>query len=307
MKKINKIAILVRLKGKDTSLLEHCRKLAQVNASTEIYLIYVATKKDSNELLNIEENDQYHNRIAEYESRLRTYADDFFGDIPKLNTNILVKFGKVASSLLKIVDAANIDLLVLSKVWSAKKTDKLSMKLARLSPSKLLMLPKHLPEQTEKYMVSIDQSVTDMSALKEAINMASKQNNNPVVICQNICSMPVTDGLSEVDFEKFKSVVAQSAKRYFEKLMVRIDVGKIKVEAEYTFCIDEDPVDIIYHKALEHKPDVVVIGSCELSSTSAWLMSATSEKFLQLNNTFAMKIARERGHYASLVEIIKKE
>ncbi len=305
-KLLKRIAVGLDLTAMDETVIRFAEFVAQRNKSIEVYFIHVVKYHKFPDELKEEFPDIEEKVFEDKENELRKKVDQTWDKNSDIKKIFLVKKGKIAKNLLNILDANDIDLVVIGKSTSSKERGLLAQKIARLTNSQLLIVPEGCEPKFLKLLVPINHSDNDKIAIDKAIDIARLTGPEAVIICQNIFNVPSGYHYTGKSFEEFVEVMRKNTEKKFNALISQIDTTGTNIQPVYSLDKDDDPISEVYKLALKEKPDTILLGAKGLSTTTALFLSSIAEKLIQVDTEFPIRIVRKKGDNAGLIDFIRK-
>lgn len=306
MQKIKRIALGLDLTDMDHDVVRFASFIAKRYGASEIYFIHVIKDvKFPDEILK-DFPDIEDKVFSEKESQLQQLAENYLE--PDLNVKVinLVKKGRIAKNVLKIIDANNIDIVIIGKSVHSKERGLLAMKLARLSNCQLLIVPRGCTAREGKLLVPIDHSENDKFSIQEAFDIARNNGRGTELVIQVLYSVPNGYHYTGKSFSQFAEISKKHAKEKLEKILAKLDTEDVSFKTVYSLDKNDNPIDEIYDTALGIEPDEIILSAKGRTSTTALFLSSIAEKLIQLNNRFPLRIIRKKNSNAGIMEMIKQ-
>ncbi len=305
-KLIKRLAVGLDLTAMDETVIQFAEFVATRNKSVEVYFIHVVRhhkfpEEFKDEIPNVEDK-----VFDEKEKAMRDSVKKHWKENKDTKKIYLVKKGKIAKSLLKVMDANNIDLVIIGKSTSSKERGLLAQKIARLANCQLLIVPEGCTPQFKKLLVPINHSDNDKIAVEKALDIARLSGPEAEIICQNIFSVPTGYHYTGKTFEEFTEVMKKNTQKKYNLLISHLDTKDVNIRPVYSLDKNDDPIEAVYELALKEKPDTILLGAKGLSTTTALFLSSIAEKLIQVDTQFPIRIVRKKGDNAGIMEFIKK-
>jgi len=303
---LKRIAVGIDFTKMDETVIKFAEFVAQRNKSSEIYFVHVIKNARFPEEISLEYPDIDQKIVDEKEKELIEHVNKYWNR--ELDTKVIyrIKKGKVAKNLLKVIDANEIDIVIIGKSLQSEERGLLAQKLARLASCQLLIVPESCTPRFVKTLVPINHSDNDRVALKRAIDIVALSGPEAEIVCQNIYSVPVGYHYTGKNYDEFARVMEDHTRKKYEKLIKSLDTRGVKIRPVYTLDKNEGPIDVVYQLALEENPDSIVLAAKGQSTTTALFLSSVAEKLIQIDTKFPIRIVRKRGENAGLMDFIRK-
>lgn len=305
-KTIKRIAVGLDMTNMDNTVIKFAEFVAKRNDSTEVYFIHVIKNHKFPEELKEEFPNIEDKVFEEHEREMRENVEKIWDKKVDTKKIFLVKKGKIARNLLKVLDADNIDLVIIGKSTSKEERGLLAQKIARLANCQLLIVPEGSQPKFTKLLVPINHSDNDKIALEKAIDIARISGPDAEIICQNIFSVPTGYHYTGKSFEEFAEVMKKNTEKKYNVLVSQLNTNGVKITPIFSHDKNDDPIDEVYELALKIKPDTILLGAKGLSTTTALFLSSIAERLIQVDTLFPIRIVRKKGDNAGIMEFIKK-
>lgn len=305
-KLIKRLAVGLDLTEMDKTVIKFAEFVATRNKSSEVYFIHIVRPDDFPEELKSQFPGIDDKIISEREKAIKENIEKYWDKSVSTKHIILVKQGKIARNLLKILDANDMDLVIIGKSVSSKERGMLAQKIARLANCQLLIVPEGCTPRFQKIHVPINHSDNDKIALEKAIDIIRISETRGEIICQNIYNVPSGYHYTGKSYEEFAEVMREHTEKKFEKLLAQLDSKDVTITPVFSLDREDDPIEVVYKLALEEKPDTILLGAKGLSTATALFLSSIAEKLIQIDTQFPIRIVREKGDNAGILEFIKK-
>lgn len=305
MGNIKRIAVGLELSSIDETVIKFAQVVAARHNSSEVYFIHIIRHGDFPEELKSQYPGIDEKVVSDMEKTMRDNIEKHWDKTIKTKLIFLVKKGKIARNLLKILDANNVDLVVIGKSIS-KERGLLAQKIARLANCQLLIVPEGCRPQFRKLLVPINHSDNDKIALEKAIDIAHLTGPDAEITCQNIFRVPNGYHYTGKSFEEFAKVMEDHTRKKYEKLVAGLNTKNVKIRPVFSLDKHDHPIKVVYELALREQPDTILLGAKGVSSTTAFFLSSIAEKLIQMDTRFPIRIVRKKGENAGLIEFIRK-
>ncbi len=305
-KLVKRIAVGMDLSAMDETVIRFAEFVARRNKSIEVYFIHVVKYHKFPEELKGEFPDIEDKVFEDKEKELREKVERVWDKQTDIKKIFLVKKGKIAKNLLNILDANDIDLVIIGKSTSSKERGLLAQKVARLANSQLLIVPEGCEPKFVKLLVPINHSDNDKIAIEKAVDIARLTGSEAEIICQNIFSVPTGYHYTGKSYDEFVEVMKKNTEKKYKALISQIDISGVKIRPVFSLDKNDDSIAEVYELALREKPDTILLGAKGLSSTTALFLSSIAEKLIQVDTKFPIRIVRVKGDNARLIDFIRK-
>lgn len=305
--KIKRLAVGLDMTKMDETIIEFANFQAKRHEIKEIYFIHVIRNIKFPEEVKLEFPHLEEKAIEEKETLMREKVETNLDPNIKANCIFIVKTGKIARNILKVLDANNIDLIIIGKSLQSKERGLLAQKLARLASCQLLIVPDGCKPQANRILVPMNHSPNDKDALNHAIDIAKRSGATAEIICQVIYSVPTGYRYTGKSYEEFAEIMKSHADKKFRKMLATMSIDEnVNVSTVFTLDKNDDAIDIVYKEALKTSPDYIVISAKGKSSATALFLSSVAEKLIQIDTKFPIRIVRSRGDNEGIMDLLLK-
>jgi nucleotide-binding universal stress UspA family protein len=303
MAKVKRIAVGLDLTEMDEVLIKYASFIAERRKAKDLYFINIIENVAFPAEVLKEYPDIVEKTIEEKERKMRDVVDKTINGNLLVNRIFLVKKGKIAKTLLKIIDADDIDLMILGR----SQHGLLAQRLARLAGCNLQIIPNKVEPKMNVMHVPNDFTDTSLFAIHEAIEIGSRIGDNTEIHVQNIYSVPAGYHYTGKSFEEFAEVMKKQAEHKFKQLLAKLDTRGIPLIPFYTLDANDRAVRHIYDFAKRLRPDTIVIGAKGRTATTALFLSSFGEKLISVNKKFPMRIVRPKKKHAGIIDFLREE
>jgi len=131
--------------------------------------------------------------------------------------------------------------------------------------------------------------------------------NYPIkVIIQNFYQVSIGYHYTGKSYEELRIIMKKNAKKSFKKLISKIDLKGVDVEAVYSHDKDDNPVKLIRATAKEHKIDGIIFGEKGRSATTALFIGSGAEKLIGIDLNIPIMVVRSKGKQAGIIDYLKE-
>ncbi len=131
--------------------------------------------------------------------------------------------------------------------------------------------------------------------------------NYPIkVIIQNFYQVSIGYNYTGKSYEEFRIIMKKNAKKSFKKLISKIELKGVDVEAVYSHDKDDNPVKLIRVTAKEHKIDGIIFGAKGRSATTALFIGSGAEKLIGIDLNIPIMVVRSKGKQAGIIDYLKE-
>ncbi|MBW3546285.1 MAG: universal stress protein [Bacteroidetes bacterium] len=303
--KLKKILVSLDLSVMDEVLIRIASYIASVMHSDRVYFMHIAEELDlPNEL-----REKWGNVLAPADEQLvhslKYRVREHFKPVPKCDTVVEVHEGNVTDKLLKLLNAKNIDLLVVGN-RQARRGGTISDTVMKAANRSVLLVPEVLPRQMDKVLVPIDFSDHSLWALQQDIKI-QKNSDLPLEIkCQHVYELPSgwhSTGKSE---QEFSDIMRKHAEENAQKFMQKLPPEYRDIPFVFTRDDNHDPVQEIYHQAVLEQADLIIIGSKGKSAAAAVLMGSVADRLAQFAKNIPVLIVKDRNENIGFLQALLK-
>ncbi|HMQ63386.1 MAG TPA: universal stress protein [Flavilitoribacter sp.] len=206
---------------------------------------------------------------------------------------IVKQTGSTANTLAEIADACNIDLAITGKKVNFKGSGIIPEKLLRTAgfTSYLLLLPDKAPHMITDILVPVDFSKASRNALMRGIYL--QQQFNARLSCQHVFSIP-THYFPYIPLENTEAALRKEAEKDWKKFaegLKKLEAGE--VSCAITFSHGKGIAESIYAYALQHKKDLIVIGSEGKGAVTTLLVGSVAIRLIKHDMHIPILVCRD--------------
>lgn len=307
MNPLKKILVCLDLSDLDETLIKFASFIVDTGDVQKVIFVNIIRNFNIPEEVNKEFPRLLETAIVERKEKLKAVVDAYFtSKKEEVIFTYMVKQGIAAKKILKISKEKEVDLIIAGRKNKLVGTGVVTQRLARRASRNLLIIPEGSEPKLNKFLVPNDFSDYSKIAMEEAVSIASNMEEEVKIICQNVFTVPVGYSYTGKSYEEFASIMEHHAKIDFKKFIKEIDVKGLRIDEEYTLDRDDDPVNDIYHMALEKQVDAIIVGAKGRTATTAIFLGSMAERLIQLNAKVPMLVVRPKGKNAGIIDLIKE-
>ncbi|MTI22207.1 universal stress protein [Fulvivirga sp. RKSG066] len=210
--------------------------------------------------------------------------------------------GKPFDQLLHWIKIKNIDLFIAGRKNKESGSGILPHKLSRQISCDLLLIPEINLKPVQRILVPIDFSEHSKLALEQAIEIGQRSDYEKV-ICYHIYSVPSGYYKTGKSHEQMAKIMKEHAKKRFDKFVAQYS----NIQIDYESSLSEvNRAKQIRDMAIQQKCEMVILGSKGQSVGSLILLGSTTERFLQLDNSFLTMVIKKPGEHLGFFEAFMK-
>jgi nucleotide-binding universal stress UspA family protein len=172
-----------------------------------------------------------------------------------------------------------------------KGSDLNEKKLAKASPTSVIMVPERPSFNFNNIVVSVDYS--EHSRMAFEIGRGIQKKTGAKLLSSNVYTVPRGYHAQGKTFEEFAEIMLTNTKHECDKFFKKMDLDG--ADFEHTFSLDNDqhPADKIYLVAKENNADMIILGSKGRSAAAAFLLGSVAEQLVIENDDIPLFIVKK--------------
>ncbi|MEX2567237.1 MAG: universal stress protein [Cyclobacteriaceae bacterium] len=286
----------------DDTLISNLKSLASIFTIKKVYFIHVS----KNLILPEEVSHAYPDLLAPVDETIKkeiTHEIQTVGLHEAFSYEIIVKEGNSQETILRWCKIKDIDLLVMGRKKMIKCSGSLVKNLTQKYDNPVLLLPEASSlTGLKKILLPIDFSAYSIMTIQLAKEISQKTGGE--IICCHLYEVPVGYSKTGKSFEEFSAIMLENAKKVYEKF---IEENKLPA-LDCTFILKQkkDEVENILMYSMDHKIDLIIIGSRGRTQSAAILLGSVAEKMVDSNNEIPMLVLKKKGESMGFLEALFK-
>ncbi len=297
--KVNQAIIALELGGIDETLLGYVDFLASHVPIGSAYFVHILPKFDLyNALYEKEQESLISNYQLDQEvvDRMRISIEDRLTTVEANQVNFDVREGDALEELLKDTEDLGADLIIIGQKSGKEHHGILARNLARKAPCNALIVPQDAPHRIRTIMVPIDFSHNSVQALRSAISLQQRLEEEVRLICLNIYDLPNFSLYSvQKSREEIKKMMEEDRHEAFQSFL-HTYAPEAAESIEIALVEREKPgvSSYILKQADEYGADLIVIGARGHSKVELLLLGSVTEKLLSANERIPTLVVKNR-------------
>jgi nucleotide-binding universal stress UspA family protein len=302
MTNFNKIMVGLDLTHMDDTLISNLKPMASIFEIKKVYFIHVS----KNLILPEEISQSYPDLLAPVDETIKneiTHEIEKVGLHEAFSYEIIVKEGNPQETILRWCKIKDIDLLVMGRKKMIKGSGSLVKNLTQKYANPVFLLPEESSlSGLKKILLPIDFSFYSVKTIQLAKQISEKTDAE--ISCCHLYEVPRGYTKTGKSFEEFSTIMLENAKKDYEKFKKENKLTHINC----TFILKQkkDEVENILAYSLEHKIDLLIIGSRGRTQSAAILLGSVAEKMVDINNEIPMLVLKKKGESMGFLEALFK-
>ncbi|MFO8002533.1 MAG: universal stress protein [Marinilabilia sp.] len=222
----------------------------------------------------------------------------------KVDFSIVVKEGITTETIIHYSKNNKIDLTLMGKKIGYTGEGGISRKVTSLTPSSVLLVGENASYSFNHVWVRMDFSKISVEALKMAITI--KEHTGASITCHNVFKLPLNyfpQQTSEQEKRLIEQLTRHGRKEY-SKILKRLKLPESEYPCEYSLNKENNEAQVLYHKAVQNKADLIIAGSKMKSGLSQVILDNTSEKLTSGGKTLPVLIVKDKKSSMGILESI---
>ncbi|MEX2511832.1 MAG: universal stress protein [Cyclobacteriaceae bacterium] len=302
MTNFNKIMVGLDLSHMDDTLISNLKYMASIFEIRKVYFIHVS--KDL--ILPEEISHSYPDLLAPVDETIKneiTHEIETVGLHEAFSYEIIVKEGNPQETILRWCKIKDIDLLVMGRKKMIKGSGSLVKNLTQKYANPVFLWPEgtHLTG-LKKILLPIDFSSYSIMTIHLAKEISNKTGAE--ISCCHLYEVPVGYSKTGKSFEEFSAIMLENARNNYEKFKKENQLPHFNC----TFILKQkkDEVENILAFSIDHKIDLLIIGSRGRTQSAAILLGSVAEKLVDVNNEIPMLVLKKKGESMGFLEALFK-
>lgn len=311
---IKKVVVGLSHTKLDIELIEYINFLSQTTEAEHIYFVHIINIHIPPKILvdfpNLERD-----AIAERRTEMEATVNEHFHKEGDANFSVeIIQSSNILKGLLHSIGEYDADLVVIGRAADKEKSSIITQRLARRSPSQLLIVPEGYNKRIDggrhikTLLVPIDFSEYSAMALERALFIArrNKRKHEVEIVCQYVYALPSGYHLSGKTEDEFSDIMCTNAKESYEEFIEDINIEGVNVRPVFSKDINDDLTSDIRDLAGEIDADAIIIGSKGRTATAALFLGSFAEKLINNTTNFSLLVVRKKKEYDGILDRLKK-
>jgi len=222
------------------------------------------------------------------------------------NSGIKIRFdilpGVPTKNILKILDKADIDLLVLGKKTQYRGQGILSKKIARYAHVPVLFVPETVSYKLIKILVPVKFKKPSARAVKYAYKLAKVNGSN--ILLQHVYDYP-KQYFPFIPDDSYTRKMEKHLEQKYQKFIVEYDLPELK--CIFTPNKAGKAEDEIYNISVQEQADLIISGARGKTSTAALLVEEQAEHMANYNFKVPLLIYKEKAEHEGFLKLLLDE
>ncbi|MCG8551407.1 MAG: universal stress protein [Desulfobacterales bacterium] len=259
MYRYKKLLVELKLNDLDSALIQYAGRVSRMAASSEINFVYISDSFDIPDEIK-----RLYPEISEPVDetavrQMKERVEEHFAGHPDTRLTFEAVEGQMPAALISRVGKADIDLLIIGKVFDARFEDaNLPEKIARKTPCSVLILPKNTSPDLSSVLVAVNFSEQCKNALDVGSAFAKAAGLEWLNLV-SVCQVPTTYKKTGKSYAEFGKIMINDAKVKLRRFIPTADLKGLKISPSY--AISRDVVKGIKRFADKQGARLVVIGA----------------------------------------------
>ncbi|MBB6460114.1 universal stress protein [Flammeovirga kamogawensis] len=290
----------------DDAILKYSLTASPVFLVKKIILLHILKDNSANE--EVEYNGKLVTRKDMAMQKMQALVDKY-KDLNTRNIEFSIQIGESNDPTNKILKATRkykVDLIIAGKKNIAEGSGTIARLLTRYAFCTVLTISENPQVPIKKAIVPIDFSEMSKKAMKDAIEVAKRNNMELVII--HIYALPTGYHTSGKTQQEYASVLQQHAEKRCKNFLKQFNLDDISYKLRLHFDQHgNNEAKIISNISLVEDADLIIMGSRGRSALAATFIGSTTENLLKQHTTVSTLVVKDRvrnlGLFGALLEI----
>ncbi len=302
MYELKRIVISVNLTNLDEEVVRYASVVSHIMDADSVYFVHVADTLDLPEDLA----KQYHDVLAPVDETIKHeiqhLIDDYFPHGESTQVSIDVLQGKPTDELIRYGKQKDTDLIILGKPESSSTKINLA-KVAEISASSVLFVPKNADIKIDKIAVALDFSDHAKMALTQAVKF-TKEGEDVTIYGHHVYQIPKGYSKTGKSHEEFSQIMEENAKKESKKFFASNSLQEDVFEMRYQLSEDAKIDDELFGFAQQKDVDLMIIGSRGRTAAASILLGSVAERLLAYQTNIPLFMVKEKNSNMSFLEAL---
>lgn len=300
----NRLMVCLDMSKMDDVLLKYASQIVDTFGIKTVYFVHVTNSFKIPAAIQ----DQYRDIVAPIdeaiEKQISFSLKQFFTKPKGTEVKIKVVDGKITDEILKLSKNQVVDILMVGRKQEFKGSGLNEKKLAKASPTSVIMVPEKPSFKFNNILVSIDYS--EHSRMAFDIGRGIQEKTGAKLLSSNVYTVPRGYHAQGKTYEEFAEIMLTNTKHECDKFFKKMDLEGAGFE--HTFSLDNDmhPADKIYLAAKEKNADMIILGSKGRSAAAAFLLGSVAEQLMIENADIPLFIVKKSNENLSFINTLLK-
>lgn len=294
----NNVLVCLNHSSHDTTIISNACKFCK--AANPKKLIFLNVIKDFNipESVKKEFPELMNNALIEREKQIKALVNDNFNCDTPMDT--LIMQGNETKEILRAAFALKVDLIIIGRKRNSDSI--LTTRIARRSPSSILIIPEKTALAFDNVLVPIDFSDHSLLSIDQALGLIG--DNHSKVYLQNVFQVPSSYRYSGKSYDEFAALMEDHASKDMKSLLQHIRPGNHELIPIFTLDKSGNVMQAVYGQAKAMNTNIIVMGAKGRTTASAIFIGSKAEKMIRINTDIPIMVVRKKGAVVGLLESI---
>ncbi|NBC82962.1 MAG: universal stress protein [Bacteroidetes bacterium] len=238
------------------------------------------------------------------QEELQEKVDKFFDKKDQIDFQTVVEDGHISEVILQYTKNHKIDLTVIGKKVAYPGNGRITRRIMPLTPSSVLLVSETAQPKLNHILVRMNFSKITELTLKTAIDIANR--TGAYVTCFHAYRLPLHQfpQQSEEKQGKITEKMTKHASKEYAAFMKRLKLNPDEIPCTYVYDKESDEAQYLYHHALKHNADMVMIGSKIKSDLANVILDRTTEDMTEVEKNIPVMIIKDRKETIGFLEAL---
>jgi nucleotide-binding universal stress UspA family protein len=300
----NRLMVCLDMSKMDEVLLKYASKVVDTFGIKTVYFVHITNSFKIPPAIQ----EQYRDIVAPIdeaiEKQISFSLNQFFTKPESTEVKIKVADGKITDEIIKLSKNQVVDILMVGRKQGFKGSGLNEKKLAKASPTSVIMVPEKPSFNFKNILVSNDYS--EYSRMAFEIGRGIQKITGAKLLSSNVYTVPRGYHAQGKTYEEFAEIMLVNTKHECEKFFKSLDLEG--ADYEHTFSLDNDqhPADKIYMMAKEKNADMIILGSKGRSAAAAFLLGSVAEQLMIEDADIPLFIVKKSNENLSFINTLLK-
>jgi len=283
----------------DKYLLNFVKKCGRVLPYQKLHFLHLADENDLSDQKKRSKGESDEEINSELESEV---ASKVYAEFPEQNkVEVEVTEGNPGKDLLKISRTISPDYLILGRKEPSGSLGVKPENFITNSTCSTILVPAKEYCDLKKFHVAIDFSEISLMALKQAVDLSSK--NDAELFVQHVISIPPDFKRSGKSYEEYTKKQEEIFQNQANDFLKEANLSK-EISIHFTFCRKGNTADCIADFAREVGADLLIIGSKGRTNAASVLLGSIAKKVAKRIKKIPLMVIKKKNENLKLIDAI---
>jgi nucleotide-binding universal stress UspA family protein len=215
------------------------------------------------------------------EDKIKLDIEEVLGSEHNVDYDIEVVEGQPYQKLIHWAEVKEVGLLVVGRKKKSQGSGITARRVARHAKSNILFVPEDASDSVKRILVPIDYSDNSARAMRTALNIQSRSEEEVEVIGIHIIDMPPADYyMRPIEHTGFIKMLEDSAVKAYKEFMKKHAFASAEVEPVFIENMYNNTAAHLNDYSMDENIDLVIMGAQGHSAFNSFLFGSVTEKLV---------------------------